>query len=167
MKPFHRLACVLMVFLLSTGLSMPVFAMDTKQKNEFDRVLTMSLAELTEYANNTLQKKYPGEKWEAYRFPDYVFTNESSKAGYKIAVKYPELLVKIQCYCPCDAVGHKNLLDCFLENGKPGVYDRHASFCTICYTQAMLAFLWAELGATDHEMAEGMKKRFQTKGTSK
>lgn len=163
MKPFYRLTCILVVFLLSAGLSIPVFAMDAKQKKEFDKILTMPLAELTVYAKNTLDKKHPGEKWEAYRFPDYVFTNESSEAGYKIAVKYPELLVKIRCYCPCDMVGHKNLLDCFLENGKPGVYDRHGSFCTICYTQAMLAFLWAELGATDREMAEVMKKRFQQK----
>lgn len=167
MNQFYRVACILMVFLLPAGLSIPVFAMNAKQKKGFDRILTMSLAELTGYAKNALQKKYPEEKWEAYRFPEYVFSNESSETGYKIAVKHPKLLAKIRCYCPCDTVGHKNLLDCFLENGKPGVYDRHGSFCTICYTQAMLAFLWAELGVTDHEMAEGMKKWFQTKETSK
>ncbi len=164
---FYRLACILMVFLLPAGLSIPVFAMDMKQKKEFDRILTMSLAELTKYANNGLQKEYPGEKWEAYRFPDYVFTNESVETGYKIAVKKPELLSKIHCYCACDLAGHKNLLDCFLKGGKQGEYDNHASFCLTCYTQAILAFLWSNLGAADREIMEGMKIKFTSVEGSK
>ena len=160
MKLSHRLSCILTLVLVSVGLSTQVFAMDRNQEEEFTRILKMPLTELTEYARNTLKKRYPEESWAAYRFPDYVFTNDSAETGYKIAVKRPELLAKFPCACACNLAGHKNLLDCFLKNGKPGAYDKHASFCTICYTQAMLAFLWAELGATDHEMLEGMKKRF-------
>ncbi|WP_298439604.1 PCYCGC motif-containing (lipo)protein [Geobacter sp.] len=166
MSTYYRLTCIFMLCLLSTGLPKPVFAMDELQKKEFNRVLAMSLAELTASAANALQKKYPGERWEAYRFPDYVFANKSSETGYKIAVKRPELLAKIHCYCPCNVVGHRNLLDCFIENEKQLVYARHGSFCTTCYTQAMLALLWAELGATDHEITEGMKKKFQAEGTA-
>jgi hypothetical protein len=148
--------------LLLAAPSVSVFALDAQQKTEFDRIQTLSLSVLTEYATAVLQKKYPGENWDAYRFPAYVHRNESSEAGYKIAVKRPELLLKIHCACACEVVGHKSLLDCFLKRGKPGVYERHASLCTVCYTQAMMSFLWAELGATDHEIADGMKTRFES-----
>ena len=161
----YRLTGILLLFLLAAVLLMPVFAMDAQQQKEFDRILAMSYAELTESATVALRKRYPGEKWEAYRFPDFVSTNASSEAGYRIAIKRPELLAKIHCACACEVAGHKNLLDCYLKNGQPGVYDRHASFCGICNTQAMLAFLWAELGATDREIADGMEKRLRPKGT--
>lgn len=160
MKTFRRLTGIPAIILL-LAFSTPVLAMDEMQEKEFSRISHMSLAELTEQAKNTLTKKYPGEKWEAYRFPNFVFTNVSVEAAYKIAVKRPELLAKIPCYCPCDTAGHKNLRDCFLKKGEPGKYDSHASFCITCYTQAMLAFLWAELGATDHEILEGMQQKFK------
>lgn len=155
----YRLTSVFVLFLLATGITMQVFAMDAPQKKEFNRILAMPLAELTDAATVALKKKYPGEKWDAYHFPDYVFSNASSEVGYKIAVKMPGVLVKVHCACACELSGHRNLLDCFLKQGQPGVYDKHASFCTICYTQAMLAFLWAELGATDDEITDGMKAR--------
>lgn len=150
----------LILITLLVGLSFPAFAMDKKQEKEFHRISIMSLDEMTEYANDALAKRYPGEKWEVYRFPDYVFRSESVEAAYKIAVKRPELLAKIHCYCPCEAIGHKSLLYCFFKNGEPGVFDKHAVFCTTCYGEALLAFLWAEIGATDQEIIDGMKKRF-------
>ncbi|CAG1007525.1 hypothetical protein ANAEL_03547 [Anaerolineales bacterium] len=158
MRLFGRWLSFLTVLLVCISVS--AFAMDKKQEKEFHRIFVMSLDELTEYARAALTKRYPDEKWEGHRFPDYVFTNESVEAAYKIAVKRPELLAKIHCYCPCEQIGHKNLLHCFFKNGEPGVFDKHAVFCTICYGEAMLAFLWAELEATDQEIIEGMKKRF-------
>jgi hypothetical protein len=162
MKRSCRLTRCLMVFLLLAGLSTVTFARDAQRQKEFDRIQTMSLPELTAYATAALQKKYPGENWDAYRFPAYVHRSESSEAGYKIAVKRPELLAKVHCACACDVAGHNNLLDCFLKQGKPGVYERHASLCTICFTQAMLAFVWEDLGATDHEIVQWMRVRFES-----
>jgi Protein of unknown function with PCYCGC motif len=162
MKQYVRLTSCLMVFLLLAGLTMPAFAMDAQQKKEFDRIMNLEVTILTDHATTALQKKYPGENWAAYHFPAFVSRNESAEAGYKIAVKRPELLEKIHCACACEVAGHKNLLDCFLKRGKPGEYDRHASLCTICYTQAMLAFLWAELGATDQEIAAGMRAKSES-----
>lgn len=158
MRLSNYLALILLILL--AGLSIPALAMDKKQEKEFHRVSRMSLDELTEYAKTALEKRYSGEKWGDHRFPDYVFTNESTEAAYKVAVKRPELLAKIHCYCPCEAIGHKNLLHCFFKNGEPEVFDKHAAFCTICYGEALLAFVWAELGATDQEIIEGMKKKY-------
>lgn len=121
----------------------------------------LATEELSTLVNGALKKHYPGVDWKGYRFPDFVFSNESVEAGYKIAVKRPELLAKIPCYCAFDQTGHKNLLDCFLKDGKQGEYDKHASYCLICYTEAMLAFLWADLGATESEILDGMAKWFR------
>ena len=159
MHSFPRLTGILTV-LFFVYLSIPTFAMDEKQGRDFISISQMPLAELTEHAKSTLEKKYPRENWKRFRFPAFVFTNDSVETAYKIAVKKPELLAKIPCYCPCAAVGHRNLRDCFLNKNKPDVYDQHASFCITCYTQAMLAFLWAELDATDKEIFEGMQERF-------
>ncbi len=154
-----RFPALILVALL-VGLYFPAIAMDKKQEREFHKISIMSMDELTEYVRAALQKRYPDEKWETHRFPDYVFRNESVEAAYKIAVKRPELLAKIHCYCPCEAIGHKSLLYCFFKNGEPGTFDKHAVFCTICYGETMFAFAWAELGATDQEIIEGMKKKY-------
>lgn len=148
----------------------PAFALDEAQQQEFDRILHLKMADLTEEAARLLDKKYPDEDWDAYRFPPFVFSSESVEVGYKIAVKEPELLgdpgiaVKeesIPCYCFCDAMGHKNLLYCFWKEGKAGgEFDDHAASCNICYGQAMLAFLWADLGADREEIRNGMEKKF-------
>lgn len=158
MRPSRYLSFLLIPLLAI--LSLPALAMDKKQEREFHRVSIMPLDELTEHAQAALKKRYPDEKWEAFRFPDYVFTNESTEAAYKIAVKKPELLAKIKCYCPCEALGHKSLLYCFFKNGEPPIFDKHAVFCVTCYSEALLAFLWSETGATDDEIIEGMKKKY-------
>jgi hypothetical protein len=122
----------------------------------------MGERELTTRAKEALQKKYAGEKWEQYKFPKYVYTSEAVQAGYKIAVKAPQLLAKFRCYCFCDDMGHKNLAYCFLEKGTTGgKFDDHASTCNICFTQAMRAFLWNELGATDQEMLKAMQEAYE------
>jgi hypothetical protein len=71
------------------------------------------------------------------------------------------MLAKIPCCCACDQAGHNNLLDCFLKGGKQGEYDKHASFCLTCYAEAILAFLWDDLGATEREILDGMAKWFR------
>jgi len=142
-------------------LATAALAMDREQSAEFNRIMHLSTDELSTLVKGSLQKHYPGEDWKGYRFPDFVFTNESVEAGYKIAVKKPELLAKIPCYCACDRAGHKNLLDCFLKGGKQEEYDKHASFCLTCYTEAILAFLWVDQGATEREILDGMAKWFR------
>jgi len=158
-------------FILFTAL--PAFSLDVQQQAEFERIAGLKLAELTSESAALLEKKYPSEDWARQDFPAYVFTSDSVEIGYKIAVKEPALLgnpeiavkgsdLSIPCYCFCDAMGHKNLLYCFWKEGKPGgEFDDHAAGCNICVGQAMLAFLWKNLGARDEEILKGMEKKFE------
>lgn len=169
MRRYFKNFALLMV-LASLLVPLAAAAMDTKQQQEFDRVAGLKMAELTKESATLLEKKYPEEDWDKWRFPSYVFTNEAVEVGYKIAVKEPELLGNpditgneqgIPCYCFCDAMGHKSLLHCFLKKGKAGgKFDDHAASCNICYGQAMLAFLWKNQGASDQEILKGMETKF-------
>ena len=146
----------LVLFILFEG---TVFSQD--KEKEFKEIGKMNLKELTSRAKAALDKKYSGENWETYKFPKFVYISDAVQTGYKIAVKNAELLAKFPCYCFCEGMGHKNLAYCFLENGKAGgKFDNHASTCNICFSQAMMAFLWDELGATEAEMQKGMNEIF-------
>ncbi len=151
---------VFWVFLLLIGMILTgtAFSLDDQQEKEFQKIGKMSVRELTATAKAAIPKKYPGENWEEYKFPKYVYTNDAVQVGYKIAVKEAQLLGKFPCYCFCEEMGHKNLAYCFLEKGVPGKFDDHASTCNICYTQAMRAFLWNELGAKEEEMLKAFKE---------
>jgi len=152
-------------------LPVPLQGMSLAQQQTFDQVLSMDLTELTTAARNLLAKKYPDEDWAKFAFPPFVFRNTSTEIGYKIAVKEPALLGQanlkdqravIPCYCFCEAMNHDNLLYCFLKNGILAEgFDAHASGCSICYGQAMLAFLLNDLGATHDEIIAGMEKKYE------
>jgi hypothetical protein len=130
------------------------------RQKEFDEIGKMDLKQLTSKAKAALDKKYPGENWEQYKFPKYVYIQDAVQISYKIAVKNSELLAKFPCYCFCEPMGHKNLAYCFLEKGVKGTFDDHASACNICVTQALQAFLWNEIGAPVAEMQKAMKEAY-------
>jgi hypothetical protein len=50
--------------------------------------------------------------------PD-LFKGKAKKA-YEIAKEIPEILAKMPCFCECEAYGHENLLDCFIDNHGAG-----------------------------------------------
>jgi hypothetical protein len=37
------------------------------------------------------------------------------REGYLVAKEIPEILAQLPCFCGCEAVGHENLLDCFVD----------------------------------------------------
>jgi hypothetical protein len=43
-----------------------------------------------------------------------------AKEAYQIPKEIPEVLVQIPCFCECEAYGHENLLDCFIDNHGAG-----------------------------------------------
>jgi len=43
-----------------------------------------------------------------------------AKQAYQIAKEIPQILVQIPCFCECEAYGHENLLDCFIDNHGAG-----------------------------------------------
>jgi hypothetical protein len=134
----------------------PASAVD--QEKEFQAISKMHFKELAERSKAVLEKKYPGEQWEKYKFPKYVYINDAVLASYKIAVKEPDLLAKIHCYCFCEEMGHKNLAYCFLKHGVIGQFEEHASGCNTCDAEAMQVFLWNELGVPTARMLQRLKE---------
>jgi hypothetical protein len=155
------LICVLIMLAVRVN---PLFSFD--REREFEFIGKMNIRELTPRAVTALEKKYPGEKWETYNFPKYVYISEAVLTGYKIAVKYPQLLAKFPCYCFCEqTMNHRDLAYCFLKTGTfMGNYDNHGSICNICIGEAMMALLWNELGAPLTKIQAAVKAIFKPGG---
>ena len=43
-----------------------------------------------------------------------------AKQAYQIAKEIPEILAQVPCFCECEAYGHENLLDCFIDRHGAG-----------------------------------------------
>ncbi len=149
----------ILVSLLVLSVLFESTAFSSDKDKEFKDIGKMDLKELSSKSKVALEKKYPEENWEKYKFPKFVHISDAVQTAYKIAIKNSELLAKFPCYCFCEGMGHKNLSFCFLEKGvAEGKFDDHASTCNICVAQAMMAFLWDEIGATEAEMQKAMKE---------
>lgn len=161
---------LLLILLLLLVFPLGALAMNDSQQQRFDQILKMKMAQITATTEALLENKYPAIDWDQYAFPDFVFISDPVEMGYRVAVVEPRLLGRIDaqatdqgipCYCFCDAMGHRDLLACFLKAGKlDNGFDDHAAGCNICYGQAMLAFLWQDAGASHAEILAGMKVKF-------
>lgn len=157
-------------FVFATLFCSSVFAMSNEARSQFNTIMNMSLEQLGQSSSKLLKEKYPDADWDIYKFPRYVYNDLETENAYKVAVKHHKLLglvnvsdesVVIPCYCTCDSFGHNNLLYCFYKNGNPDKgFDDHGSQCAVCIRQALLAFLWEDLGATHDEIMVGMKEKF-------
>jgi hypothetical protein len=164
---FYKIIAILISALLFAS---SVFAMSTANERQFRVIMGMSLEELGNTSAKLLKANYPDTKWTDYNFPNYVYGDLATEIAYKVAVKDPELLgisniqddeIVIPCYCTCDSFGHDNLLYCFYSHGdsRRG-FDEHGAQCGVCIRQALLAYLWSDLGATHAEIMIGMKEKF-------
>ena len=43
-----------------------------------------------------------------------------AKQAYQVAKEIPEVLARMPCFCECEAFGHENLLDCFVDQHGAG-----------------------------------------------
>ena len=43
-----------------------------------------------------------------------------TRQAYQIAREIPVVLAQIPCFCECEAFGHENLLDCFIDQHGAG-----------------------------------------------
>ncbi len=59
------------------------------------------------------------------------FAVVKTRESYRVARQIPQVLMQLPCYCWCDRIDHKSLLDCFA--------DDHAEFCGICQDSAFWA----------------------------
>ena len=148
----------LMVFLTLIFQTGAAFSAD--KEKEFEAICKMKPAELISRAKALLEKKYPNEDWEKYRFPNYVYLKEPATVAYMIAVKQVDLLANFHCYCFCEKfLGHKNLSWCMLKGGKlSNGFEPHGAGCNTCHYESMHALLWNELGIDIPRMQEAMKR---------
>ena len=65
--------------------------------------------------------------------PPQEFSDPAARKGYEIAAKIPKVLMQMPCYCHCDIMGHKSLLDCFTV--------KHAASCNICLDSASFVYV--------------------------
>lgn len=59
----------------------------------------------------------------------------SVQQAYQFAVKNPDVLKAIPCYCGCGGMGHTSNYSCYVAEEKSGgdlVFDGHALGCSIC-----------------------------------
>ena len=139
-------------------LFMANMALSADQEKEIQGLAKMNLQELTVRSNALVAKKYQGENWERYKFPKFVYINDSVLVAYKIAVKESKFLAHFTCYCFCEEMGHKNLSYCFLKHGTLGKFDDHAANCNVCDAQTMHAFLMNEMGVPVDRIKIVLKK---------
>lgn len=72
------------------------------------------------------------------------FQVQSIREAYSAAKEIPDVLVQQPCYCDCQRMGHRSLLDCFR--------DLHATTCDICINEARLAGRLHREGKTTEEI---------------
>ncbi len=64
-------------------------------------------------------------------FPSFVYNSAQVLQAYETAMKIPEVLPLMPCYCGCgEAHDHKNLKDCFFK--EDGSLNDHGAFCEVC-----------------------------------
>ncbi len=144
----------------------PAAAMNAARQLKFDWIMRLDLRTLSAEAVGLMVRKYPNEDWKRYNFPNYVDTGRGAETAYRIAVKKPEILAANRCYCFCAALGRTTLLGCFRQDGRvDGRFDPHASGYGICNGEALLSFLWKNLGASDAEIERGLARKFESRET--
>lgn len=72
------------------------------------------------------------------------FKNPQIREAYSVAKDIPGVLAQQPCYCYCQTIGHRSLLDCFRT--------LHATTCDICINEARLAGRLHREGKTAEEI---------------
>lgn len=78
--------------------------------------------------------------------PPEQFKVVKTRASYRVAGEIPQVLMQLPCYCWCDRIDHKSLLDCFVDN--------HGEYCGICQDSA----LWADERLKERASAETIRQ---------
>ena len=78
--------------------------------------------------------------------PPEQFKVVKTRASYRVAGEIPQVLMQLPCYCWCDRIGHKSLLDCFVND--------HGEYCGICQDSA----LWADKRLKERASAETIRQ---------
>ena len=107
---------------------------------------------------------YFKEANDAMPFPQTLdpaqFQNANIREAYSVAKEIPEVLAQQPCYCYCQQMGHRSLLDCFTS--------LHSTSCDICINEARLAGQLRRQGKSVEEIrATIIAKQWANLGSSK
>ena len=70
-----------------------------------------------------------------------------TRDAYRVVKEIPETIAQLPCYCYCDSsIGHKSLHSCF--------QDTHASQCTVCVNEALIAYNLQKSGMAPAKIRE-------------
>ena len=72
------------------------------------------------------------------------FADPVMREAYAVAAKMPSVLAQEPCYCWCNRIGHRSLLDCYRSE--------HAATCDICVKEALLAARMHDAGKTPQQI---------------
>lgn len=141
--------------------------MDGGGYSEFQRIMLMPLDKQVDLADAILKRTYESQpdassygNYMGYAIPFFSMTNLASFAAYRIAAVKPKLLSRYEVYDDCEGIKPKNLLECFLTDGKPGEYVDLAASCPVCYGEAVSVFLWDDMGAAPGQIVGGLRFLF-------
>lgn len=76
--------------------------------------------------------------------PTYAHRSPEILQAYRTAVRIPNVLEEIPCFCGCMEAGHRGLKDCFIA--PDGSFDDHGADCYICYEEAVDVGTWFDEG---------------------
>ncbi len=82
------------------------------------------------------------------------------REAYSVAKEIPDVLAQEPCYCYCQRMGHRSLLDCFAS--------LHSTSCKICINEARLAGQLHRQGKSAEEIRVAIiAKQWANLGSSK
>jgi hypothetical protein len=95
--------------------------------------------------------------------PAYVRADPRTEEAYAFALRSPELLQWMPCYCGCAAMGHRSNLDCYFKPTAAGLvprFEEHASFCSICVDTTLTAKRLLAQGHTLRDVRNAVDQQF-------
>jgi len=67
-----------------------------------------------------MKKKAINPETELPKTLDPSLFKGKAKKAYEVAKEISTILAQVPCFCECEAYGHENLLDCFIDNHGAG-----------------------------------------------
>lgn len=79
------------------------------------------------------------------------FDHPVLKRAYAAAARNREIVAQLPCYCWCNRMGHRSLLDCFASN--------HGANCDVCIKEVILADELAKKGKTASQIRDAVIRK--------
>ncbi|SFS94786.1 PCYCGC motif-containing (lipo)protein [Marininema halotolerans] len=92
-------------------------------------------------------------------------TDPHVRTVYRIAAEHANTLEKMPCYCGCgESVGHKNNLDCFVQQQEKNgeiIWDSHGMKCSTCLMIAKKSVELKNQGKSDLEIRKMIDQEYE------